>query len=422
YGLTSARSDRTLWFEPAPLPNENLKVADQRVQHVEKDTGPSAYTRVTPKTPATPWERPGSLNELRLAESLYAQNFRNIKVAYDTTNRLLITASNDDLEPASRAIGRAARTALLQAPLETRGIDVTLLRGASPQVRYEFFDVERLQRYFDGEIKPEELNPYVKVTWINPAARQRDPLARLDDLNPEAQPRILSAVVPDTFSVSRLANDVVGAGQQAAKVDWLRAGALGASLVLTSSLLDKRAERFAEDHANNRWVKNGVKLGNAIPWLALGGAGLAAIDGSDPRRSRTGYAALEAGGTALALTQGLKYAFGRARPSTGLSNTTFSPGARTDDYWSFPSAHSVVAWSVLTPFAMEYDMPWLYGVAGLTNLARIGSRQHWVSDTVASSLLGYGLGRLFWQSSREQAKGDPKVYFDGSGMSMLWDW
>jgi membrane-associated phospholipid phosphatase len=67
-------------------------------------------------------------------------------------------------------------------------------------------------------------------------------------------------------------------------------------------------------------------------------------------------------------------------------------------------------------------MPWLYGVAALANLGRIGSRQHWVSDTVASSLIGYGMGRLFWQSSREQGKREPYVFFDGTGLSALWDW
>ncbi len=82
----------------------------------------------------------------------------------------------------------------------------------------------------------------------------------------------------------------------------------------------------------------------------------------------------------------------------------------------------MIAWSLATPFALEYDMPWLYGVAAATNLARIGSREHWLSDTVASSLVGYGIGRLFWQAGREQAKGEPRVYFDGSSLGMLWDW
>jgi membrane-associated phospholipid phosphatase len=154
----------------------------------------------------------------------------------------------------------------------------------------------------------------------------------------------------------------------------------------------------------------------------MGAAGLAAIDGSDPRRSRTGYAALEAGATGVALATGLKYGFGRARPGTGMGPTDFQWGARSDSFHSFPSIHTVTAWSVVTPFALEYDMPWLYGVAALTNLSRIGGRNHWVSDTVASSLIGYGLGRMFWNSSREQAKGEPYFFFDGSGLSMLWDW
>ena len=69
---------------------------------------------------------------------------------------------------------------------------------------------------------------------------------------------------------------------------------------------------------------------------------------------------------------------------------------------------------------LEYGMPWLYGVAALSNLSRIGSREHWVFDTVAGSLIGYGLGRLFWQSARDQAAG--KLYYDGSTLGMWWPW
>jgi hypothetical protein len=422
HALTGARSDRTLWYESAPLPADRLKVSEQKAEPAAKTATSQPYTRVTTKAPAAQWERPSSLQEHRLAEALYAQGFRNIKVDYDTTHRVVVTASHTDLRPVSVAVGRAARTALLQAPVEARGIEVTLLHGPTPQARYEFFDLPRLQRYFDGELKAEELMPYVKVHWINPAAAERDPIQRINDLTSGSQPQIVGALVPETFSVSRVANDYIGAGRAAARVDWLRAGALGASLALSSSLLDKRANRFARDHADSKWLDNGVKLGDAIPWLAVGGAGLAAIDGSNPRRSRTGYAALEAGATALVLTQGLKYGVGRARPSSGLSHTRFEPGTSNDAFHSFPSTHTTLAWSVLTPFALEYDAPWIYGIAAAANLARVGSREHWVSDTVASSLIGYGLGRLFWQSGREQGNGEPRVFFDGAKLSMLWDW
>jgi membrane-associated phospholipid phosphatase len=80
----------------------------------------------------------------------------------------------------------------------------------------------------------------------------------------------------------------------------------------------------------------------------------------------------------------------------------------------------VLGWAVATPFALEYNAPWLYGIAGLTNLARVGSREHWVSDTVASSLIGYGLGRIFWQSSRHPEKGEPRVMLQPGGVGLAW--
>jgi membrane-associated phospholipid phosphatase len=262
----------------------------------------------------------------------------------------------------------------------------------------------------------------VKVHWFNPAAVVADPLAKLDDADPRVRTSVLAPLVPATFSPSRVVNDFAGAGVAAAKLDWLRAGAIGAGAVLTSSLLDDRAHRFAQERADSGWMKNAVRAGNAIPWAGFAAAGALALDGSDPRRSRTGYASVEAGATAFVLATGLKYAVGRARPSSGLGNRKFNWLTSDDAHASFPSRHAMAAWGLATPFALEYDMPWLYGVAAVTNLARIGSREHWVSDTVASSVLGYGIGRLFWQSSREQAKGDPRVYFDGSSLGMSWDW
>jgi membrane-associated phospholipid phosphatase len=187
-------------------------------------------------------------------------------------------------------------------------------------------------------------------------------------------------------------------------------------------MLDNRAHRFAQDHASSRWITDGSRIGKAIPWLGLAAAGAMALDGSDPKRSRTAYAAVEAGATAFVAATGLKYVVGRARPTAGLGSREFNWLTSDDAYAAFPSRHTAVAWALATPFALEYDMPWLYGVAALTNLARIGSREHWVSDTVASSVLGYGIGRLFWQSGRDQSKREPRVLFDGSSLGFLWDW
>jgi membrane-associated phospholipid phosphatase len=94
-------------------------------------------------------------------------------------------------------------------------------------------------------------------------------------------------------------------------------------------------------------------------------------------------------------------------------------GTASIDQTIMPSRHTAVAWAVATPFAEEYKAPWLYGVAAITNLARIGKQEHWVSDTVAGSLLGYGIGKLFLESSRANSQ-LPQVMIDPSGVTMSW--
>ena len=278
-----------------------------------------------------------------------------------------------------------------------------------------------LSIWYGCEINAAQLADSVAVDSPDPSAREADPLARLDDTDTSVeQPRLADLLAPAARPLRRVKRDFADAARTAANADWLRLGALGAGLVLASSALDQRADRFALDHAANRWVKSGTSLGDALPWLAIAGAGAAALDGSDPLRSRTGYAALEAGGTAFLAVTGLKYAFGRARPENGLGNHAFKPFSTTAGYDALPSGHSIISWAVVTPFAEEYNAPWLYGVAALTNLARVGGRKHWVSDTVAGSLLGYAIGKVFREASRAPKKGAPRVLIHPAGVDLAW--
>ena len=139
--------------------------------------------------------------------------------------------------------------------------------------------------------------------------------------------------------------------------------------------------------------------------------GQASVQHRDRRASRPGS-------RACIVNTGLKYAVGRARPEDGLGTTDFEPFKRADA--SFPSNHTTVMWAAVTPFAKEYDAPWLYGVAALVNAGRIASREHWLSDTVASSLLGYAIGDFFWQERRAQSKG-PKVLVGPNTVSLKWE-
>ena len=169
-------------------------------------------------------------------------------------------------------------------------------------------------------------------------------------------------------------------------------------------------------------MKNFVRFGNALPVAALGLSALFAFDDSRPRLSDAGTAAVEASGVALLGSLGLKYAVGRARPSAGLGKADFSPGSSEDRFHSFPSNHTVLMWAAITPYAEEFGMPWLYGAAALTNLARIGSREHWVSDTVAGSLIGYGLGYLAWDAQHQARlkKNGPTVLIGPQSVNLAW--
>jgi len=62
------------------------------------------------------------------------------------------------------------------------------------------------------------------------------------------------------------------------------------------------------------------------------------------------------------------------------------------------------------------------GLAAATNLGRVASREHWVSDTVAASLLGYGLGSLAWDARRgsKEKKDGPKVSFGPGSVAVSW--
>ncbi|MBK5104312.1 MAG: YjbH domain-containing protein, partial [Burkholderiales bacterium] len=422
YDLTRARDERTLQVKSAPPRNEDSIPEDRRESWNPPPKGPEPYTRVVAQPETSQWTTNAQGYEQRLIEALYQQEFRNIGVAYDATHRLTLTLANDSLRPASRAVGRAARTALHLGPLDMREIRIAFSRGTDPVVTYDFADLKRLQRYFDGEISAAQLADAVAVDYLDPSAREADPLALLSDVDTKADERSLADVLlPEPGTFGRIKRDFVGAGRTAADIDWLRMGVFGTGLVLASSAFDKRADQFTKDHAESSWVKGINDVGNAVPWLALAGAGVAALDGSDPRRSRTGYAALEAGGTALLVATGLKYAFGRARPEEGLGNHEFKPFSAESGYDSLPSGHTIMAWAVATPFAEEYDAPWLYGVAAITNLARIGSRQHWLSDTVAGSVLGYAIGKVFWESSRAPEKGAPRVFIHPAGVNLAWE-
>ena len=80
-------------------------------------------------------------------------------------------------------------------------------------------------------------------------------------------------------------------------------------------------------------------------------------------------------------------------------------------------------WAAVTPYALEYGMPWLYGVAAITNAGVMARREHWLSDTVAGAALGYASGYIAWQARRESrlGKSSPRVSVGPGSVALAWD-
>lgn len=196
---------------------------------------------------------------------------------------------------------------------------------------------------------------------------------------------------------------------------WIRVG-LGVGISALSSVLDKPADKWAVQQQNSSFSKSLANVGNNLPLLVGGVAGLLALDGSDQQRSATAFTALEAGVVGVLASEAGKQLLGRSRPQAGQGNSSFNP--LRNSAAGFPSGHTTAIWAMVTPFAREYNMPWLYGAAAITNVGRVASRQHFVSDTVGGSLLGYAVGSSFWAWHHTA---QPVISLDGDTLGLNWN-
>jgi membrane-associated phospholipid phosphatase len=270
-------------------------------------------------------------------------------------------------------------------------------------------------------VSPGDLARQVERSVVQMHAR--DGLSGLGDMEDDYELPSLGTGARDRPWPDFVPEDARALGRAAAGADWKEAALLGAGLVLVSSAADRGILRYAERHKDERWLERGVKWGDALPVVAAGLSGVFALDDSRPRLQDAGIAALEASALAVAGTEVLKRAVGRARPDTGLGNAEFDSFTSERDFHSFPSRHAAVMWAAVTPYAKEFGMPWLYGLAAITNAARAASREHWVSDTVAGSLIGYWLGSLAWEARRDarSARNAPKVAVGLDNVSVAWE-
>lgn len=137
---------------------------------------------------------------------------------------------------------------------------------------------------------------------------------------------------------------------------------------------------------------------------AAGGAYvLGSITHNDHLRE-TGFLSGEAALNSSAVAYLLKSVMGRERPYQGNGHGNFFSGGA-----SFPSEHSAVAWSVASIVAHEYPGPLTqflaYGLASGITITRMTSKQHFASDVLIGSALGWYFGRQVFRAHHDPELG-----------------
>lgn len=190
--------------------------------------------------------------------------------------------------------------------------------------------------------------------------------------------------------------------------DWGSAAA-AATVTLGSATLDAGVQRVMRRNAGTAdWLADrGKSYGEW--WFALTatsglyGAGLVFND-SWIRETAvlTGTAIIVSSLAASAI----KIVAGRARPHLNRGSRQFVPFTLADDYGSFPSGHTVAAFSLSSVLAARINHPLatvvLYGAACLTASSRLYADEHWCSDVVFGAICASAIGRslVLWHEGR----------------------
>jgi len=150
------------------------------------------------------------------------------------------------------------------------------------------------------------------------------------------------------------------------------------------------------------------------------------------KAKETGLKGLEAFVVTAVLTNVIKQVAHRHRP---YQDTPADPHAwegpfnyggpyGTFGYNSFPSGHSSAIFAVATVVGLEYwDTKWVpcvsFGIAGFTALYRLAVNDHWASDVLFGSALGFAIGSMVYFNANKKIQIIP-VSSTGFGATLVY--
>ena len=226
-------------------------------------------------------------------------------------------------------------------------------------------------------------------------------------------PLFISFAQVDSIIVSDIKNfGIVSAGFYTAPLryesdDWIKLSSV-IGVVTLSSFADKEVKSFSQRNQSklsndifnaDKYYSTEFAIGSVV---ALYGYGL--IDNNN-RIRRLAVNLTEASFLAGSITLVTKVIVGRGRPYKQDNNYYSHPFTFDNDYNSFPSGHTTLAFAYSTVMANEVDnifwkVGW-YSLAGLVGYSRIYHNQHWVSDVLMGAAIGYFSGEFVVNHSNQ---------------------
>jgi membrane-associated phospholipid phosphatase len=179
------------------------------------------------------------------------------------------------------------------------------------------------------------------------------------------------------------------------------------AMTLAITPADRDLARYTQDSLlqKNTWVRRSAAVVRevATPGSVIIGSTLYIVGrtGGNERMAELGLYGLEALAVGGGVTFLLKGLIGRARPYLDVDkprNFGFARGFANEDYRSFPSGHTVMAFAAAAAVTGTADEWWpnstwyvgtaMFGGATLAGISRMYNNKHWASDVVVGAAIG----------------------------------
>ena len=182
--------------------------------------------------------------------------------------------------------------------------------------------------------------------------------------------------------------------------NWLKLGLISAGTVLLMQADKQVRELVLKDQSYYKSfpIEAGRIWGEGYPTAILVGAfGLHGLLTNDNTSKKIGFEIVQSALYSGAITTILKVVVGRARPFTNKGDATYKPFSLfDDDFHSFPSGHTTLAFSLSTVLSKNVKSDLFkviaYIPAILTVVSRVYQDNHWATDVLASAAIGYFVG------------------------------